>query len=177
MDYNVFSKDIFRNTNKPVIGVLETEKKVFLFHTENLSLYLAQMFTYVKNKKHPNTELYKDRNKLRLTVLETGPFGQSPGSDGLAPVKWDLHFWYSHYKSLGYSFYNDDPPITIIPIISVTSKGILVQLRNRAYNRFVIGVFKTMAEAEDFIDHFHKNSVTPVWACNKLTSDYFRNIS
>lgn len=162
-----FSKDVFRNTNKSAIGALTTSGspgKVFLFHTENLSLYLAQFHTNVKNKKHSNIDLYKDRNKLKLVILETS-FGDDP--------KWDMHYWYTHYKSLGYTFYNDDPPITIIPIISVTTKGILVQLRNRAYNRFTIGVFSTIQEAEEFVDHFHKNSIAPVWACNDLTIKYF----
>ena len=168
------AKSIWSYTNFRCVGALVSEhrKTIYLFHTENLSLYLAEIFTKVKSKKHSSNNLYRDRNKLRLIILET-----CPGEGG--DERWDLHYWYEYYKSHGYSFYNEDPPITIIPIITVTSSGVLVQLRNKAYNRFTIGVFSTMVEAEEFVNDNYTNPnrlgaiASPVWAANSMTIQYF----
>lgn len=158
---------------EPCIGALENPKTktVYIFHTENLSLYLAQIFTKLKSKKHGDDLMVKDYKKLKLVILETclGDVGDSQ--------KWDLLYWWQKYKSDGWTFYGDgSAPVGTKPILTLTTSGVLVQLRNKAYNRFTVGVFSTMDEAEEWVGIFYNedNQVVPVWACNDLTVKYFK---
>lgn len=152
------------NANIEAIVALENKKdrKVYLFNTKNLGLYLAQLSDKIKNKRAPKNVPFK---KLKLVILETN------SSD-----KWSLTYWTDKYRSGGWEFYNRPRAMSLTIQTRVTTQGVFVELRNKGYRSFVIGLFSTVVEAEEWIRTEYRLGISgPVYATNDLTKSYFNS--
>lgn len=159
-------KTLYAFSTTPCICSLENpkSKKVLLFASDNPCLYVTNLISRLITKKHGNQELYKDRRKLKLNILETN-----------TTDKWSLLRWQNHYSKNGYTFYTAYKPVSLTLHIKIDYRhGVKVELCNTGGKGFVVGVFKTMPEAESWVDTFYPDLeyIEPVFATNIETIEY-----
>lgn len=139
------------------------DKKILIFRSRNPLLYLSSLISKgVSNREKSN--IWVDRRKLKLLTLETG---------GL--TSHEFYYWCQKYKSKGYTFY----PQCRVPQLILHTKvdyrlGYMVELRDKGYRSFVVGVFGTAEEAGNWIQEVYQNGIIShiVYANNQLTKDY-----
>ncbi len=167
---NVSYDLLYKFSNTPSICVLENVKTrtVLLFSSDNPCLYVSNLISRLNTKKHGNQELYKDRKKLKLTVLETGVVD-----------RWSVLFWYNYYSRNGYSFYSTYKPVSLKVHLKIDYRyGVMVELCNSGGKGFVVGVFKTMDEAESWIDYSYPDLeyINPLFCTNNETIEYYKRL-
>lgn len=171
---NINYSTLFKFSTTPAICILENPKtrKVLLFFSDNPCLYVSNLISRLNTKKHGNQDLYKDRKKLKLTILET--------VSDMDEVKWSVLFWYNQYSRNGYTFYSSYKPVSLVVHLKVDHRyGVIVELRNTGGKGFVVGVFKTMDEAIHWTDYSYPDleHINPLYAVNTETINYYKSLA
>jgi hypothetical protein len=128
------------------IGCLinETDKKVYIFYSECLLDALVRNVRQLKDNTHKNKDLVADINKLRYFTIET-----TTSKD----LKIRYNYWVEKYDKLGYSMYRNYIPIRLYAKMAYSRdlKSIEVRIYNKRYEWFVVGVFTTAKEADEWM--------------------------
>ena len=152
---------------KPGIYALENRKnkKVLVFRSRNPLLYLNTLISKhvaVKNK----SDVWSDKRKLKLIVLETDVLDHN-----------SFYYWCQKYKSEGWGFYSQCRVPQLILHTKVDFRiGYMVELRDRGYRSFTVGVFDTAEDAENWINEAYPGGIVNriVFANNDLTKKYLK---
>lgn len=128
------------------IGCLinEIDKKVYIFYSECLLDALVRNVRQIKDNAHKNKNLVSDKGKLNYFTMEiTTP----------KELKLRYNYWVEKYGKLGYSMYRNYTPIRLYAktAYSKNLKNIEVRIYNRRYEWFVVGVFNTAKEADEWM--------------------------
>lgn len=121
----------------------ETDRKVYLLYSEALLDALVRNVRQIKNGSHTCKELADDKNKLEFKVIETT-------NDDL---RLKYLNWTEELKRQGYSMYRNYTPINLYAktAYSKNLKSIEVRIYNKRYEWFVVGVFNTAKEADEWM--------------------------
>ncbi len=168
----------FMGLCRPGIYVLvdNRHKKVAIIHTNDLLRSISATMTQLKSNTHKCKKLNEHKEWLSLEILETV-------EDRVA--RYLRHsYWVEHYKKLGYKmfFYKKaiefKVRVVIEPDFTPSSDNLLVYvvLKNTRGDKLVVGVFNAMPEAEAWVEAVYRpmNIISPVYADNELSQEYFR---
>lgn len=128
------------------IGCLinEVDKKVYIFYSECLMDALVRNVRQIKSNGHKNKDLVSHKGKLSYFTIEyTEPKN----------LKLRYIYWVEKYKSMGYSMYRNYTPIRLYAKAAYSKdlKSIEVRIYNKRYEWFVVGVFNTAKEADEWM--------------------------
>lgn len=156
------------------------DKTVSIRYTSNS--ISKQLSNNIDNIANAQSKMGKDlaQGNLVLSLLE------ETSLKGIE-LKLRVSYWIAHYNALDYSFYTDQA-LPIIPRIGIdivsdltgedlTVYRAMVYLSDSRGNKAILGVFKTMSEAESFKTlHYNDPSsvYTLVYADNEETKEYNR---
>jgi hypothetical protein len=132
----------------------KSKRKVHIFYSRNM---LAGLFNLATRKSRNYTDLYKDRNQLEVFVLETKSYDE-----------WDRNVRFRDYvylyKASGWTLYDSCkvPKLTLnVELDKVL--GVVVSVRDKAYRKLPVGIFKTMDEAKEWVDiHYPDREVNQI---------------
>lgn len=164
-----------RLENLSIAGVFalynDKDKKVYIGTSNCCLLAISQLLKNFKDKVVPIRELYQDRKKLEVSILET--------IDDKIQRDVRYNYWCDYYRNLGYSLYREHKGTTYtvrltIENIETEIYRVLVQLVNTRKDKIVVGVFSTVDEAQEFIklNYEGKDYIVPVYSDNSLTKEY-----
>lgn len=127
--------------------VNDLDKKVYLFYSESLMEALMRNLKDMKLNRHSCKALVKDMNILKFKVIETIP------SCKASDLKLSYMNWTEEYKRMGYSMYRNYTPIKLYARAAYSKdlKHIEVRIYNKRYEWFVVGVFDTAKEADEWM--------------------------
>lgn len=123
----------------------ETDRKVYLLHSEALLDALVRNVRLIKGNGHSCKELIADSDKLEFRVIET--------ITNKEDLKLKYMNWVEELKRQGYSMYRNYTPIRLYAKAAYSKdlKSIEVRIYNKRYEWFVVGVFNTAKEADEWM--------------------------
>lgn len=143
------------------------DRKVFLFHSTSLIEAMARHVKSIKTGLIGSVELQKDRNKLTFELLE-------PQDNPLAlPVR--IRYWKDLYVAKGYDLYRPVNGVRYrLEIEYDRNANVLVTAVNTRHTAYVIGVFRNLGLAHQWINNTFKDRsyIIPQYANNALTKAY-----
>lgn len=146
------------------------DRKVDVRHAVNCLDAVTKHLTQIWDKTHPCKEIIKDRNKIEFQLLER--------IQDLQHRMLAQSYWTDQFKDKGYSFYRFRPALKYRVKIYVENYEARVKLVNSNHDSFVVGCFKSMNEAEQFIEQYYASKIPyPVYAINEVSKAYFRGLS
>ena len=121
----------------------ETDRKVYLVYSEALMDALMRNLRQLKDGTHSCKNLIADKGKLEFKVIETN----------CSNLKHDYMKWSEEYKRLGYTLYRNFTPIRLYAKMAYSKdlRSIEVRIYNKRYEWFVVGVFSTAKEADEWM--------------------------
>lgn len=121
----------------------EDDRKVYVIYSHSILDALMRNVRHLKDGSHSCKELVADKNKLQFRIIETT-------TDNL---KLKYLNWTEELKRQGYSMYRNYTPINLYAktAYSKNLKSIEVRIYNKRYEWFVVGVFNTAKEADEWM--------------------------
>jgi hypothetical protein len=148
------------------VFINEETRRVFIFH----STYLIEAtIRHLKSidRRTCSEVMYEDRNKLTFEVVESI-------SNPLAlPVR--IRYWRDLYLSKGYTLYRPINGVKYtLKIEYDQNSNILVTAVNKRSTGYIIGVFRNLGLAHQWVKNTFKNTeyIIPEYANNALTKSY-----
>lgn len=168
--------------NLPIAGLFalidENNKRVYLVHSSNIRGALNRIIDDLHYKINLPQELIENRFNLKLEVLEE----QFDRRTRLGRYS----YYVDKYRNNGYTILRED----YIPLqykldiqirdyhdlVGRNNKRVFVELVSKGRQRIVVGIFRTMKEANKFIKETYGDSkyLTPVYANNRATREYYK---
>ena len=164
--------DILSNLPKTAVyGLInEKDKAIYLTHCRDVIVSLNRIMEGLRNGSN-ETGLLEDyrNNKLDIVILNTE-------SDKLRQLQ--LIEWYKdEYRNKGYKLYNNHVYIRYTVTTEINGKFVYVVLKNGAKSKTIVGVFKSIWEAKEFINGSYPSKIYfPIYASNDLTKKYLAEI-
>ena len=126
--------------------VNEPDRKVYLLYSTSLMDALVRNVRQLKDGSHSCKELVVDRDKLEFKVIET------ISSDDV-DLRLPYLNWTEELQRRGYSMYRNYTPIRLYAKMAYSKnlKQIEVRIYNKRYEWFVVGVFNTAKEADEWM--------------------------
>lgn len=160
----------------PEVGVYglinETEKKVYITYSEDMLGGISRLLRNIKDNNTGYRELRRDIDSLSIKIIETVNYDYT---------KRDLRdlfrYWSEYYVLLGYTLYRSYKALQcIVAIEMLPDLRVAVTLRNKALKGIIMGIFKTMSEANSFVQMYNSmDIIVPVYALNEDTREYYRS--
>lgn len=143
------------------------DRKIDIRHSTNCLDSIARHLTQITKNTHPCKALIQDREKITFRILDVI---EDPQLRMLCHT-----YWSNRYKDEAYSFYRYRPALTLRARICVEEYQVRVKLQNANHKAFVVGCFDAITDAENFVSLYYSSKAPyPVYACNRLTKEYFR---
>lgn len=123
----------------------EEDRKVYLIHSTSLMDALVRNVRMLRDESHSCKNLVADKNKLEFRIIET--------YTGEEDLRLRYMNWVEDLKRQGYSMYRNYTPIHLYAktAYSKNLKQIEVRIYNKRYEWFVVGVFNTAKEADEWM--------------------------
>jgi hypothetical protein len=141
------------------------DRKVLLFHSSFLTDAIARYVRLIRLNEMNSVDIYEDRNKLTFELLET--------TDNPVALPVRLRYWRDQFVAKGYGLYK---PVTGIKYrlridYDGESSKVLVTAINARFTPYIIGVFRNLGLAHQWVGNTFKdrNYIVPQYAANKLT--------
>ena len=173
------SLETLRSLCHPGIFCLYNRKKNkgYISVCVNMGQKISELMKKLETNNFTNQELIDDRNDLELIVLET--YRHVPARVGYKIGLREMQYWHNYVRKLGIELYDNKLHIVNYKArlnFAVDDKGkdlIIVEAITKRYNKQIVGVFKTIPEAEHFISLYYKNPINKlVTAYNKQTQAF-----
>lgn len=148
------------------VFVNEKNRKVFLFHSTYLIEAAVRHLKTINNRMCCDA-VYEDRNDLLLKVLEVV---ENPIA---LPVR--IRYWRDKFVSEGYALYRPVNGVKYTLKIEYDRyANVLVTAVNKRSTGYVIGVFRNLGLAHQWVKNTFKNTeyIIPEYANNALTKSY-----
>lgn len=146
--------------------VNKQEKLVYINYTQNIAAALARF--YVDWNGKPGAEA------LDLQILSV--------TTDIETLKLHVEYWKDKYRNMGYSDLikpcRKTLQYNVRTLVAPDLSGVNVELVTARGDRKVVGKFKTLKEAEEFIMLYYGDDNgyrLPVYAANSLTKEFMLN--
>lgn len=143
------------------------DRRIFLFHSTCLVEAIARHVKSINTGMVDSVELQQDRNKLTFELLE------AQGNTLALPVR--IRYWRDLYLDKGYRLYRPVNGVKYrLRVEYDRHANVLVTAVNTRHTEYVIGVFRNLGLAHQWIDNTFKdrNYIIPQYANNSLTKSY-----
>lgn len=170
--------DQLKTLCKPGLYALinEKDRKVYLGTSTNILTSLNRNICDLKYNRHPCIPSSDSIEFLFLEEIE---------NRNIQKIR--LVFYIDYYKNLGYTLYRNFPGLRYKLSVDIRvdfRKGceqfelVYVILKCPSHLNFICGVFRTIPEANEFIESVYKDSIYyyPVQALNSLTKEFCNTI-
>ena len=170
--------------NNSVFALHNPKKnKVHLMYAKNTLVRLARFIDELRNRENSLTELCDDLDDLELVILET--------YSTESVCKLMMNYWYDYVtEEEGMELYTKRNYLSYKARIEYLSFSydylnknnvdlVYVQLVNSRGKGMIVGVFKSIPEAEEFKKNYLdiQRHITPVYATNDLTKNYISKLN
>lgn len=156
--------------NRPGLYALTNvlDKKVYIGYGKSMLKSVTRLLDDLKTNKNLS-KLAGDSNSLVFSVIET-----CLDQNSMAYLRLRMGVHRSQYKDNGYSFYNSDKGLRLRVNSYLDLDGyIYVEVVSQSNKRIVVGVFKRVADADNFIKRHYQGTIgTIVYSDNRLTERY-----
>jgi len=150
--------------------VNHSDRLVYLFHSTCLVEAVARHVKSIVQGLHSSVRLGIDRNKLTFELLE------SESNSFALPVR--IRYWRDLYLAKGYGLYKPINAAKYRLRIDYDHKAnVLVTAINSRHSEYVIGVFRNLGLAHQWVNNTFKDReyIVPQYANNALTKSYLDN--
>jgi hypothetical protein len=131
----------------------EVGQRIQVFSTLCMTKHLGTMLDEISVSGEYKS-LWQDIQKLKLIVLETIDPKNRKVRHG---------YWVSYYRSLGWSFYKDNAPVTYSLETKVGFRfgtlSYFVWLRNKRKDKILVGIFTRKKEMKTWIDTYYPDGI------------------
>lgn len=163
--------DVKQLLSLPKMGVFalinDQDRVVFITHSSCIVESLGKLIRQLKERTHNCANLIIDRDKLRLVVLE-----EIQNSSALS-VR--TRYWIDQYVAKGYGLYSKINAVKYRLRVEYDELGnVIVKAVNTRNKGYVIGVFRNLGLANQWINNTYKSKeyIIPQYAKNELTKSY-----
>lgn len=158
------------------IFVLRNDKKkrVYISYSKQLLTSLCRNIREMQDKVHVYKPLNYNFKDWKFSIIETLTF-----NDTILDISCKVGSLVQVYKQLGYDVRTHKNIAQLRFRVDVGQDyKIYCKLITKNYNEYVMGVFETMQDAEEFIQQYRNMSIiSPLYASNTLTREYFERRS
>lgn len=151
-----------------VIGLInDQDRVVFITHSSCVVESLGKLIRQLKDKTHTSMNMIIDRDKLRFVVLE--------GVQNTDALSVRTRYWIDQYVAKGYGLYSKINAVKYRLRVEYDDLGhVLVKAVNTRNKGYVIGVFRNLGLANQWINNTYKSKeyIIPQYAKNELTKSY-----
>ena len=155
----------------PKMGVValinEQDRLIYVTHSSCIIQTIGRLLRQLKDNTHSCLNLIIDRDKLKFVVLE-----EIKNSNALS-VR--TRYWLDSYLARGYAAYSKINAVKYhLRIEYDVLNNVLVKAVNTRNRSFVIGVFRNLGLANQWINNTYKDKeyIIPQYANNTLTKTY-----
>jgi hypothetical protein len=156
----------------------DSDKKVLIVQGSNLLALLGRIMSELQQGIYTHQEVIEDYNKLKIVVLET--------QSDITIRYLQMSYWYDYFVNNGYTLYSKTKYSVyrvrsriVYKRIGSTLMNVNVELVSTRGNTILVGVFKTMLEANEFIETYYSQTTNqyklPILANNDLTKAYYQD--
>lgn len=164
-------KELLSLPEKCIYGLFDdSNKSVYIGYSSNT---IRTIYSNLMNLKYSNIDL----SKLEFRVIEP--------IDSNIRLRVRYEYWVSNYSNNGWKMLRDYKAVGYklrIEARSDESKNkhgktyLYVSLVSRARKELIVGVFDAIEECNDFVKSNYSNIIDVIFADNKLTHDYRKNL-
>lgn len=166
--------DLSQLLKLPKMGVIallnDQDKAIYITHSSCIVESLGKLLRQLQDKTHNCVNLIIDRDKLRLVVLEE--------IQDKRALSVRARYWIDQYVAKGYGLYGRINAVKYRLRVEYDELGhVLVKAVNTRNKSYVIGVFRNLGLANQWINNTYKEKeyIIPQYATNELTKAYFNN--
>lgn len=150
--------------------VNEEKKLVYISYSKNLITSLSRNIKEIQDKVHVYKPLNEDFEDWKFDIIETLNY-----HDTILDISCKINLYIEEYKQLGYNVrtHQNIQKLKFRVDIGQDYK-VYCKLISRGRTEYVVGVFKDMEDAKEFIEMYRNiKNIVPIYSTNQLTKDYF----
>lgn len=166
-------KELINLPNRCIYGLFnEKDQRVYIGFTNNIIVTLPRL---INDIKYSNNLLKQDIQLLEFRIIET--------LEDKNALRIRYQYWVREYSNKGYQLYRDYKAVEYKLSIDIIKNPFVqahtdylfgVKLVSRGYNERIVGIFRTMVDADAFVSSHYRTIDNIIYADNELTRDYLK---
>ena len=171
INYKGLFKILYKMPESGVIAFRNNEMKIiYITQSKNIKPLISKILVEIKNKIFKHRELVKSGENTEILFLQDCKDAETR--------KLHIQYWIDYFENQGFTVLKDKSPLEYRVRVRLGSRyeQIFVELLNKRREIKVVGVFKSIIEAEDFVEKCYKINKykLPVYSFNNLTKEYLK---
>ena len=152
----------------------DRNKQVYISYSKNLIQSVSRNILEMKDKTHVYKPLNYNIRDWKFDIIETLYY-----TDTLLDISCKVRVAENEYRNMGYEVKLHKNIMQLRLRVDIGEDySVYCKLITKGYNEYVVGVFHTLQDSEEFINMYRNMSVIlPVYANNDLTRQYFKRQS